>query len=674
MIQLTERQRLIIKDLLNINNPISTKELAKKFNLSIRTIRYDLEAIEYWLKTRNIILIKRPNVGIWLDLKKREKDILKGEIITTNRQISVLSKVERFHYILFELLKSIEPVTAEFLANELGVSRTTIMKDLKEVKQELNKYEVELRSKPRIGYRVIGNEENIRKLIGDILIENMSSQELLLIVSNIDKKTKNNENSSFNIESLNNLSKQINIKDIKKAIKLSKETNDFWIPDSSYVSLLVHIAIAMDRLLKGQNIELSPERIDMIKDYKEYQIADEIGERLSEIYGVTVPEDEIANITLHLISSNLKLEYLCQENIFDTKDKLSEVVDKMIKVMKEYVLLSEYSYDKLKIDLLSHLKLTLKKYELNIISDNPLLDQIKANYCDLFDIARKMSEVFKTENNIELPESEIGYIALHLAAHIEISKQKKKKKALVVCTTGKGSAKILAMRIKNCIPQLDIVETVSMFELEDKHTLLNDIDLIISTVYLKSLDKPVIKVSPLINNIEINKIKSFINEEKSNIQLKEIQQGNYMLESIMNVVDKYISREDKEKLKMELSYLTGFLVNNSNKPTKQIEISERFAQMNSLILVEIGEMLKEISEKIEVNSDISSLWGIVIHIVMSIYRWKAGKYYKEKDFQKYKKENPEIYAIIKAYLDKISEDYDLEIPDTETVAIMRYLI
>jgi transcriptional regulatory protein LevR len=59
---------------------------------------------------------------------------------------------------------------------------------------------------------------------------------------------------------------------------------------------------------------------------------------------------------------------------------------------------------------------------------------------------------------------------------------------------------------------------------------------------------------------------------------------------------------------------------------------------------------------------------------MAIPRWEGGQYNKEIDIQKYKKENPEVYGVIRKRMDIISQKYGMDIPDSEVIAVMRYLI
>ncbi|MFZ7132566.1 MAG: PRD domain-containing protein [Eubacteriales bacterium] len=675
MIELTDRQKHILQDLVNLGSPIAAKDLAKKFNISVRTIRYDTDAIEHFLNKKGYTLMKKPNQGIWIELTHQEKEMFRS--IVKNQcswERKILSKEERQYEIQLMLLKAGRPLTAEAMSNDICVSRTTIMKDLKQVKQEIQKYNLSLKSKPRIGYIVTGEENRVREYLVNMLIRNLDKKDLLQILTNKVEGNEVKQSKDFILDSLSGLSDTVKIKDIKEAISSGKMVCNFWIPDSSYVSLIVHIAVNIDRLLKGQNIVMANDRVKAVKDYKEYKIAEKIGQTLAEMYDVTLPDSEIANITVHLLSADLKLRCLYADEMFDNKISLKEVVDKMVSSTEQFIELDEKNILKLKEDILDHIKFTFKKYCLNIHQKNPLLDQIKTKYYDCFELANNMANVFKEMTDIEMPESEIGYIALHIVAQKEILRQSQKKRALVVCTTGKGSAKILAYRIRSSIPNIDIVDIISIFELEENKKVLDDIDFVISTVGLVLSDIPVIKVSPLVDNAEINRIKKFIYNDNTETHKSETGVEQYILNSIMATVGKYVSILDNQMLKTELEFMAEFIVNNLANRTNRDTSHEEYSQRLAFMLVEVNEMIKDIEKQTQITFSLDNIWGLVIHLIMAMPRWESDKFNKEIDLGKYRREYQELYQIIESHLNIIAKKQGILIPEGEIIAIMRYLI
>lgn len=671
MYLLNDRQANIVIDLINTKEPLTAKKLAFKYNVSVRTIRYDLQFIESWLEDRKVYLIRKPRVGIWIECSNFLREKLLEQVKNINPYIKVLSKEERKKVIILELFKQSAPVTSEHLAEKTDVSKTTILEDIKEVQKELSSQDILVEGKPGIGYMVKGNEENIRKFLAYILLSEMGKDKLLSMLNTANFK----EQSKSTLE-IFNFHGDICLKDIKHAIKVSKNIYDFWMPDSSYVSLIVHIAIAMDRLLNNQEITLKKRKIELIKTYKEYSIAKEISSQLEKIYNIQIPEAEVANITFHLISSNLKLNYLHNENIYDVKTDLFKAVDEMILYLKKKVWLPDESYEKLKLDLLSHLKLTLKKYELKIQNSNPLLSQIKANYSKYYKISKKMGEIFTNFTNMYLTDDEIGYITLHVAAHVEMYEKKTKKNVILVCTTGKGTAKVLEVRLSRSVPELNILKTVSVFDLEDDNVNLENVDLIISTVNIPESQIPVFKISSFATEKEIEKIKKFIYGDKVTLLNSSRNKNKYILDSIMNVANKYVEFEKQNDLRNELECVVSFVISafDDERFCGEFGFFEQFAEDTALILIDIGQMIEELKDIIDFQENIANIWGLVIHVVMAVPRWRMGNFINKVTKSKYKEECGHIYKIVNKHMNIISKKYNIHIPESEVIAIVKYFV
>ena len=671
MYLLKDRQVNIVLDLINTKEPLTAKELSIKYNVSIRTVRYDLQVLGEWLKNRGVDLVRKPRVGIWIECSHSLKEKLLTQIKPINPCVKVLSKEERKKVIILELLKQSTPVTSEYLAGKTDVSKTTILEDIKEVQKELSAQDIVVEGKPGIGYIVKGNEESIRKFLAYILLSYMGKDELLDMLNTVDFKEK-----TENLSEVFSLNGDIDLKDIQYAIKASKDIYDFWIPDSSYVSLVVHIAIAIDRLLNNQKITLPEEKIKLIESYKEYIIAKEISNQLEKIYNIEIPEAEVANITFHLISANLKLNYLHNENIYDIGTDLLKAVDEMISYLKEKIWLPDESYEKLKLDLLSHLKLTLKKYELKIPNNNPLLSQIKANYFEYYQLSKEMGQIFENITNIHLIDDEIGYITLHVAAHIEMYKKDTKKNAILVCTTGKGIAKVLEVSLNRSVPELNILQTVSVFDLEDGNVDLEDVDLIISTVYISESIKPVFRISPFVTEKEIEQIKKFIYGNEIALLNMNRNSGEYILDSIMDIASKYVEFEKQNSLRNELECIVSFIMSSfdNKSPYDEFGSFEQFAEYIALILIDIGQMIEDLKDSIDLNKCITNIWGVAIHVIMAIPRWRMGNFATESNADKYKEEYKDVFEIVNKHLNIISRKYDIQIPESEIITISRYFI
>lgn len=96
VMKVENRKNLILIELLQSNCPIKTQYFANKFNVSNASISYYLKDIKEWLESKNINLVSKPGVGIFI--KSDEKDIRHAIIdllyknYSTNELVGFLQK------------------------------------------------------------------------------------------------------------------------------------------------------------------------------------------------------------------------------------------------------------------------------------------------------------------------------------------------------------------------------------------------------------------------------------------------------------------------------------------------------------------------------------------------------------------------------------------------------
>ena len=74
----------------------------------------------------------------------------------------------------------------------------------------------------------------------------------------------------------------------------------------------------------------------------------------------------------------------------------------------------------------AHLKTSLYRYRYGIQLGNPMLDDIKNEYGDLFEITSRACKYLEKEIEVPIPEGEIAYLTLHFGAFIIPGREKKK--------------------------------------------------------------------------------------------------------------------------------------------------------------------------------------------------------------------------------------------------------
>ncbi|HJV45198.1 MAG TPA: BglG family transcription antiterminator [Bacillota bacterium] len=519
---ISSRQRMILDILLDHENGITVKEIADEVEVSSRTIHRELEEIEIFLQQYHLKLVKRAGVGILMEGDLDAKEELRLSLI--NVTTLNFTADERKVMILCLLLGSTEPIKLVSLAYDLKVTPATISHDLDDLEDWIQKYDLSLIRKRGYGVELQGKESFKRKAISNLISDHLNELELIgLIKENIQGKSSRNIDSIS--ERLLGLIEKEKLIMVENALRNLEKEWPYPLADSAYIGLVIHLALAMERIKKGERIKFDENYLQELKGTQEYKVAAQILERLEMIFQMEIPADEIGYITMHLRGAKLRNS---QNDPLQFSN--AEFVAKIMEFIRycEDKLDTQFSRDSsLLYGLLTHMEPALFRIQRNMKIRNPLLDQIKANYGDLFRVIQEAVKV--VFSNIDVPEEETGYLVMHFGAALERTSEKEwDYRALIVCSSGIGSSKILATRIEKEIPEIVEIRNVSLFDID--HIPKREYDMIISTIPLLIEANKYILVSPLLTKEDIQKIKLYmrgIKVHRSDLeQLKPKLQNN----------------------------------------------------------------------------------------------------------------------------------------------------
>src|SRR6056297_2091493 len=169
---LSERGVKILKLLINSSDNISIADLALRFNLSERSIRYDIEKINKILKSKNLPLIKKGSVGS-LSLPKKELILQYIDSLET----LYFSSESRQKFMLYTVVLS-GSINLTAMTKKLGVSRTSVKKNIEDVKDYLNTFQLNIVHSHSRGLILKGRENDIRNMQLAILNNPLKSTKL----------------------------------------------------------------------------------------------------------------------------------------------------------------------------------------------------------------------------------------------------------------------------------------------------------------------------------------------------------------------------------------------------------------------------------------------------------------------------------------------------------------
>ncbi|MEC1900097.1 BglG family transcription antiterminator [Bacillus atrophaeus] len=495
---MTAREQKLMKHLLSQNRYVTVNEMAEAMQVSTRTIHRELKSIKPIMQRYNLTLDKQPGKGLKMVGSMEDKQKLLTDLSHEQHEYSA---DERKLLILCSLLESQEPIKLYTLAKDLQVTNATVSYDLDELEEWISPFGLTLIRKRGYGIQLMGPEDAKRKIVGNLIVNRLDIQMFLEAVElNIKGKTDTSEK-MFGVVSKGELLK------MERVLFRLKEKTAYALSDSSYIALVVHLTFAMERIQLGETISMEAEELHTLKNTKEYSSALEIAGELEKAFGVTIPEAEVGYITIHLRSANRKYEteYKAQE----IELEIALQTKRLIAFISEKIRMDLTENRSLYEGLITHLEPAMNRIKEGMGIYNPMKEQIKRDYFLLYMAIEEGME--KSFPDMTFSDDEIAYLVLHFGSALEIKKEEAKIKALIVCSSGIGSSKMLASRLKKELPEIQSFDMSSLIELKDRD--IGAYDMIVSTVPIPYENIDYIVVSPLLNEEDANQVKQYIKQK-----------------------------------------------------------------------------------------------------------------------------------------------------------------
>ncbi len=541
---LDSRQKELLRTLLIANKPVSYKELSEMFKLSTRTIQREIKALKSILDAYELKIGKHIRDGFELKGTEEGKKKLK-EHIEQAKTLSAYSPEERQDGITYDLLLSKEPIKQFVFSKKYGITEGTVSSDLDKVSIWLEKGGITLIRTPGIGVYIDGQEKQRRTMLSRLLHKDIMFEEWLELFH---KKTETEEGEVQNQLGMmirNRLLKFVqihNILDVERVVhQVLKEQIDIELTDRNYVNLIVHLMLAVERIKSGEVIQTSNVS-NLSQDYEFdrliYSLAEKIVERLETVLSISIPKIEVNYIALHLSGARLSngKEMMNYEREEFTWIELTQSFIRAV----EYYLDESFEGDELLFEgLVSHFAPAFTRLKYGLQIHNPMLEKIKERYPEIFSACKKACEFLANKTGSQIPNDEVGYLAMHVGAALIRKKDtlKSEYKAIVVCSSGLGTSTYLASRLRTEMPNLKVEAVVSMNELEGGLQEKMEVDILISTISLPFVkNKNVVIVSPFLKQEDLSRIQNALFKvNKSQPIQKTVQDINGKSPSVMSL-------------------------------------------------------------------------------------------------------------------------------------------
>ncbi|OCL27384.1 hypothetical protein U472_07965 [Orenia metallireducens] len=494
-----------------LNNPkVTINQLAKRCKVSSRTIRSDLKKLEEKLNCIGVILHKKPGVGVWLESEYDKIMWLKEHILKAITFKSNFSPSDRRKEIIKILLED-KSYNCSLLAQELYVSKSTISKDLGEIRKWLSNYNLTLQNSQQSGIEIKGEERHLRVAIVEILFRLMKQADL----EEISKLLEDNHSvNPKDYEVLKDFSAEVDLKKIKEIIYSQEIKGKFLFTQISILAIIFYISISIKRFKQGKKIKLLEKDIIRLKRLKLFKLAKIIGKKAEEEFGFLILEDELCGTFIQFLCANIYYD-----NTLTTKEEISKRINKTVmEISRRFIDLVEDELGvnladdiNLFLDLILHVRHIYNHFRYQVPKivvnelDNIILNRIKENNPNIIEISNKIIDIFSQYQINILSERDIDYIAILLLSAVE--KFTEKTKAIIINNETFAINELMINRLISSISNLEIIDHI--YNQDINHKKLKGADLIITSNQLVTLPEAIV-ISPLVKQEDIQLIRSRI--------------------------------------------------------------------------------------------------------------------------------------------------------------------
>lgn len=499
---------------------ITSKALATTLCLSEKTIRTYIQELTSIVAQHGATIIAKPGHGYQLSIHQYLKfdTFLKHSRPFIQKQQKLCeSASERKHYLLQKLILDNEVLSLDDISDALYVSRSTISKDLQELKVLLKPYQLQIVSKVKQGTWVEGDEQQKRAFIMYYFFHQQKNFSIPQILQ------------TFQLEEIHHETMiMIILEECRNyGVKLS---------DVMIQNLIMHLVLCIKRIKLGFQLTTLPDTV-LFSSTTAEKAAIKIVNRLSQFLDIEFPKEEIYYLTLHLGAKNY---FFAKEDEKHQKDNLINELINALSDLGAHMKINFCADQPLIHHLIEHLLPMLIRIQEKIFLKNPLTEQIISQYFDEFSTVKRYLSTMPSLQHLDIRDDEWAYLTLHILGAIERNHQNKKLRVLIICSTGYGSAQLLKNRLeKEFHDYFMIVDEIGYYELRTYD--FSQIDLMISSVNLDTLVFPVpfLYVSVFLNEQDKQLIQKFIHQKQGNPTYP--QSSKFTLDEKSQLFDQHIN-------------------------------------------------------------------------------------------------------------------------------------
>ena len=455
-----------ILQMLGHKSGLTAAAMAKELGVSDRTIRNDIRQLNEDLGPAAVIEGEQGRYSLRIfdgDAFKKAFEKISGieGLFVTSRG--------RQDYIFGELMRADEPLLTDELAYEMNVGRSTLVSDLKKLREEIAPYHLSIVGKTSKGMFLHGNELDVRTYILEHCFDALYSDYPL-------------------------------DEDIRMVIKDALDRKAFEKQVRTQFSR--YLLLVLDRFLSGHFIGRFSDAYYNLTSIREFSHVNSLIDRIGGILHVDFPVEEKIFAFLPIAGMRTPADLgAVQEIELDAaiiplvKKIMARIRDELDIVIDPHDFSEEFSY---------HLMFMLNRLRFKIRQPNDLLKELQTKYPLAYELSGIAARVIEQEQGLAVTLDERGHLAAYFGVFLEENNlgQRRPFRVAVVCGTGRVTARLISVQLKKILDSQAQIRTFS--DTAATPDELERFDVILSTVDLPfTLSRPFIRIREIFDEQEL---------------------------------------------------------------------------------------------------------------------------------------------------------------------------
>ncbi|HHW14795.1 MAG TPA: PRD domain-containing protein, partial [Firmicutes bacterium] len=484
---LNTRRQQILRLLLSAEGALAAAEIARLLECPIRAVRHDLETLAGWVTRYGAWLVGTAGVGYRLEgdrqrVREALDSLSRSKVPVYEYVLSPRERVRRF---LLHLLGAEGITPLHLLAELTGVGKSTAHGDLPAVETWAGARGLAL-ERSHAGVRLKGPESAWRQAMADLILELADEGQLAMLMDG------HPEAESLQVL-LQPMLPHLDWLAIGAVVKEAR------VPE-----LGVYLGVMVSRLLSGHTVIFSPERLEQARERPEWRRAQALAAALENACQVRLPSTELAELATLLADAREGADGDATAPLSEDDLAVAKAVAGLVQSRLGVALTQDQEFV---LGLALHLRRVRHRLGRALVTDHPLLDEVRVKFAAASRVAEEVTRVLEKDWHFEVSPAEAGYVAIHIAAALERAKLRHRgPRVLLVCGSGVGTAQLLVTRLQSTIPEVRVGRTTSAFGVRDA-LAAEQFDLVISTCQVGLAELPVVRVSPLLTDGDLVRIR-----------------------------------------------------------------------------------------------------------------------------------------------------------------------